>query len=113
MVHAFSTGRLKEEDVAPESEALRRKLEVFIDTLQWQRGGGADGAKSLYQAHIREGEVRYVLKAEVRDAGADLLVLGTHGRSGLSRALFGSVTEQMLASMPCALLITVPNGGSE
>lgn len=96
MVHASSNGRVREEDVASGSEARRPKLEEFVDTLQRHRGG-ADGAKSLYPAHIREGEVQHVLKEEVRNAGADLLGLGTHGRSGLSRALFGSVPRKCLS----------------
>lgn len=40
------------------------------------------------------------------ELGADLLVLGSHGRSGLSRVLFGSVAEEVAkkASMPVLLL---------
>ena len=45
--------------------------------------------------------------AEQVDLGADLLVLGTHGRSGFDRLLLGSTTEKMLRRAPCPLL-TVP-----
>jgi nucleotide-binding universal stress UspA family protein len=38
---------------------------------------------------------------------ADLLVIGTHGRSGLDRALLGSVAERVMHKAPCAVL-TVP-----
>ena len=38
---------------------------------------------------------------------ADLLVLGTHGRSGFERLLLGSVTEKVLRRAPCPVL-TVP-----
>jgi nucleotide-binding universal stress UspA family protein len=38
---------------------------------------------------------------------ADLLVLGTHGRSGFDRLLLGSVTERLLRKAPCPVL-TVP-----
>ena len=34
----------------------------------------------------------------------DLIVMGTHGRSGLSHALLGSVTERVLRRAPCAVL---------
>lgn len=39
--------------------------------------------------------------------GADLMVVGTHGRTGLSHALHGSVAERTLRHAPCPVL-TVP-----
>jgi nucleotide-binding universal stress UspA family protein len=71
--------------------------------------GAGRASTVLSTVALREGEVHHVLRAEVARCGADLLVLGTHGRSGLTRALFGSVAEDMLTEMPCDLLIAVPN----
>lgn len=39
--------------------------------------------------------------------GIDLIVLGTHGRTGFSRALLGSVAEAVVRTAPCPVL-TVP-----
>jgi nucleotide-binding universal stress UspA family protein len=39
--------------------------------------------------------------------GADLIVMGTHGRTGLERLVVGSVTEKVLRQAPCPVL-TVP-----
>jgi nucleotide-binding universal stress UspA family protein len=36
--------------------------------------------------------------------GADLLVLGTHGRTGLARVAIGSVAERVMARAPCPVL---------
>lgn len=41
--------------------------------------------------------------------GIDLIVLGTHGRTGLSRALLGSVAERVIRTAPCPVL-AVPGG---
>jgi universal stress protein A len=41
-----------------------------------------------------------------------LIVLGTHGRTGVSRALLGSVAEAVLRRAPCRVL-TVPAGATE
>jgi nucleotide-binding universal stress UspA family protein len=49
-------------------------------------------------------------EADVRQA--DLLAIGTHGRSGLDRLLLGSVTEKVLRKVACPVL-TVPRGASE
>jgi nucleotide-binding universal stress UspA family protein len=35
---------------------------------------------------------------------ADLIVMGTHGRTGLSRLLMGSVAETVLRQAPCPVL---------
>jgi universal stress protein A len=40
--------------------------------------------------------------------GVDLIVLGTHGRTGVSRALVGSVAERVVRTAPCPVL-TVPS----
>ena len=40
--------------------------------------------------------------------GVDLAVAATHGRSGLERFVLGSVTERMMHTLPCPLLV-VPN----
>jgi universal stress protein A len=40
----------------------------------------------------------------VRRARADLIVIGTHGRSGLSKVLLGSVAERVVRLAPCPVL---------
>lgn len=44
------------------------------------------------------------------DERTDLLVVGTHGRSGLQRALLGSVAERVLRNAPCPVLAIRPTG---
>jgi nucleotide-binding universal stress UspA family protein len=46
-----------------------------------------------------------------RELGAQAVVLGTHGRSGLARALLGSVAEGVIRSAPCPVL-AVKEGSS-
>jgi nucleotide-binding universal stress UspA family protein len=48
-----------------------------------------------------------------RDAGIDLVVLGTHGRTGVERLLMGSVAEKVLRDAPCSVLVVkLPKGVS-
>ncbi|MFO0807032.1 MAG: universal stress protein [Gemmataceae bacterium] len=45
------------------------------------------------------------------DAHMDLVVMGTHGRTGLERMLMGSVAEQTLRNAPCSVLVVkLPKG---
>ncbi len=48
-----------------------------------------------------------ILKAAA-DLPADLIVLGTHGRGGLSRALMGSVAEHVMRKAQCPVLTVKP-----
>lgn len=45
-----------------------------------------------------------------REAGVDLIVMSTHGRSGLRRLIYGSVTERVLRSVGVPVLV-IPSGG--
>jgi universal stress protein A len=40
-----------------------------------------------------------------KDTSADLIVMGTHGRSGLAHALLGSNAERVIQHAPCPVLI--------
>lgn len=52
----------------------------------------------------REGQPRAVIEQEVESLGADLLVVGTHGRTGVAHALLGSVAGSLLRDPPCDVL---------
>lgn len=54
---------------------------------------------------VREGDPSREIAAEARDWGADLVVLGTYGRTGTVRVLLGSVAEGALRSTPCSVLV--------
>jgi nucleotide-binding universal stress UspA family protein len=56
---------------------------------------------------VREGNIAKEILAQAADSDADLLVIGTHGRSGFERLLLGSVTEKVLRRAACPVL-TVP-----
>ena len=43
------------------------------------------------------------------DGHADLVVMGTHGRTGLRHALLGSVAERVVRHAPCPVLVVRPS----
>jgi len=51
------------------------------------------------------GDARTIVLAEAVRNHADVVVIGTHGRAGLSRALIGSVAEDVIANAPCDVLV--------
>lgn len=70
---------------------------------QWIREAGPAGPNPT--AETVEGRPHLVIADRAK--GTDLLVMGTHGRSGFSRLVLGSVTEKVLHSVTCPVL-TVP-----
>jgi nucleotide-binding universal stress UspA family protein len=54
---------------------------------------------------LREGDVAAEIAAEAKDCGAELVVIGSHGRSGVARALPGSVAERVLRISPAPVLV--------
>jgi nucleotide-binding universal stress UspA family protein len=53
---------------------------------------------------VLEGEPWRVILDEAKGVPADLVVIGTHGRSGFEKLLLGSVTEKVLRRAPCPVL---------
>lgn len=57
---------------------------------------------------IVEGEPAHEIAKAVRDYDIDLVTVVTHGRRGLSRALWGSTAEEIIAEAPCPVLTIRP-----
>jgi nucleotide-binding universal stress UspA family protein len=54
--------------------------------------------------HVGQGQPFYEIIRLAREANIDLIVLGTHGRSGLKHVLMGSVSEKVVRKAPCPVL---------
>jgi nucleotide-binding universal stress UspA family protein len=58
-----------------------------------------------------EGDPATEIVRYTRDAGMDLIVMGTHGRTGLDRLLLGSVAEKVMRDAPCSVMVVkLPKG---
>jgi nucleotide-binding universal stress UspA family protein len=90
--------------------AVRDRLRA--DLLEELRLFSPPEAKKVdVEAVVREGDTAAEIARETR-ADADLVVLGSHGRSGVERGLLGSVTEKVLRKAGCPVL-TVPHQAQE
>lgn len=59
--------------------------------------------------HLTEGVAYQEIDRVVEEIGADMVILGTHGRTGFKRFLLGSVSEKVVRTCPVPV-ITVPSG---
>jgi len=92
---AYISPRMEREVV----ENSRRELEEWTKRF-------APGDVSVEQ-HTSPKEPRLAVLAFAEEIGADLIVMGTHGRSGFKRMLLGSVAEHTVRASKCPVL-TVP-----
>ena len=83
-------------------EDAHSEAKLRLDQISAQTAG----IKSL--SHVRHGQVWKNLAGIVDENQIDLIVVGTHGRSGLGKLLLGSVAEDILRHAPCPVLTVGP-----
>lgn len=88
----------------PDPESVLEELRAFVRPIE-------DSFVSVKETLAEGGVVAAILEAAAR-LPADLIVMGTHGRSGFERLLLGSATERVLRQAPCPVL-TVPAGDTQ
>lgn len=61
-----------------------------------------------WRTRVRNGSPRTVIEKTVKKAGTDLLVLGTHGYSGVAHAFLGTIAGDVLRKVACDVLVVPP-----
>lgn len=95
---------------SPGPEAVTRILNDSQETLDKQAQRIADAGVEHFTA-IREGTVHEVIRDYAKEHGVDLVVVGTHGRTGVSKLMYGSVTERVIKTVHTPILVVPPQGG--
>ena len=86
-----------------------RELELYV--AQRVSAFQAQHGKAQYERlfnHLRSDNAGHQIAQLAADVEADLVVVGTHDRSGVPRFLLGSVAEGVARLAPCAVLIVRP-----
>ncbi|HSD89391.1 MAG TPA: universal stress protein [Kofleriaceae bacterium] len=86
-------------------DTLVRENEEALEKLADRKRAGA----LIGQVLLRTGDARDMICQTAKELGVDLVVMGTHGRRGVTRALLGSVTESVVRSAPCPVLTIRPH----
>lgn len=88
--------------IAP--QAAREIVEKARDNLEKVRAmSEAEGIAAEFV--LLEGDPAQTIINVARQRNSGLIVMGSHGRSGLKRLLMGSVTERVVSHAPCAVLV--------
>ncbi|MBI5739572.1 MAG: universal stress protein [Nitrospirae bacterium] len=85
---------------APEAvEELIRKAHAFTEDIR-KRGNGLN-----ITALVKEGETYEVITKLAGECLSNVIVMGSHGRTGVRRFLIGNVTEKVIGYAPCPVLV--------
>lgn len=68
----------------------------------------ATRAAARVTSHLAVGAPAKIIVQLASDISADLVVVGTHGRTGFDRLMFGSVAEKVVRTAPCPVLTVRP-----
>lgn len=84
----------------PKPEEIEEEWQAFFSGLPLE--------KVTCEKHIEEGQAAVAIVQQAEESHADLIVMGTHGRSGLAHMLPGSVAEKVVRAASCPVLTIRP-----
>jgi len=110
---SFMLVRAAEARVIPGTDPIDAQVEI-VDDAEHYLAGVKDslekrGIKNV-ETHVWYGPAAPAIVEAARVYKADLIVMSTHGRSGLGRLVFGSVAESVLRGTPVPILLLRPSG---
>jgi universal stress protein E len=116
VVHAFiavARGKLYVAN-APQDQiedyVARERMQACEELSSFLTAQGFGGSRWSYR--VEEGRAFEVILRVVKETVPDLVVIGTHGRSGIVKMLIGSVAEEVLRSLDVDILAVPPLGNS-
>jgi len=110
-VHCVHVSDIPADLLATSAYYMTGPSEQFVEQV---RAEGRKSLESFVQKHLAgvpvrtaflEGRPFVEIVRYVRENNIDLVVISTHGRSGIKHALFGSVAEKVVRKAPCPVLV--------
>jgi universal stress protein A len=98
----FVMGLALPEHIKESKAAAEKSLANVLDP-KWSEG------RKVIQA-VLEGSPKVEIVRYARKQSIDLIVLSTHGRTGLAHIIIGSVAESVVRTAPCPVLTVRPEG---
>lgn len=83
-------------------DVLARREEQLAQWAQEARQRGAPGTATQLRSGV---PWEQIVAAATEDPRIEMIVLGSHGRTGIKRVLLGSVAERVVRHAPCSVLV--------
>ena len=107
-VHLLHAYVIPVEPAGLASTVSRQYIEQFVAESRAQLqelAKKAGRAATMGPFLVESGDPREVIIEVAKKLRAELIVMGTHGRRGITRALIGSVAESVVRTAPCSVLV--------
>lgn len=105
-------GEIKAVSVVDVTEEFQTEAPEAVDRLITGAKGFVEEVKKKAKAEgveteplVKEGHTYKVITDLAREFTSDIIIMGSHGRTGIKRLLMGSVTEKVLGYAPCPVLV--------
>ncbi len=101
VVHVMDHRRLAGDGFHGRADQARAEREVLLlEVVRRARHAGADAEFLIWS-----GEPQAAIAAAAEAEHADLLVVGSHGRAGMERSILGSVSDHLVRTAGCPVLV--------
>ena len=87
---------------------LRKSVEESLEL--WRADAGKLGARHVTSLFLTGAPWNEIVGAATNEPAIDLIVMGTHGRTGLKHVLIGSVAEKVVRHAVCPVLVVRARG---
>jgi nucleotide-binding universal stress UspA family protein len=92
-------------DASGSLERVQQEMRKRAAKLTEKTSESLKGKGLKIETAVREGDARSVIVNEAEKWSADLIVLGSHGYTGIKRLLLGSVASSVVSHAPCSVEI--------
>ncbi|MGB9731412.1 MULTISPECIES: universal stress protein [Calditerrivibrio] len=82
-------------------ESAKKQMEEFIASFP-------ELNEIRYSTKMLKGTAFVEIISEAKTYGADIIIIGTHGRTGIEHVLFGSTAEKVVRKAPCPVFTVKP-----
>jgi nucleotide-binding universal stress UspA family protein len=97
-VHPPGTGDVALDVLLPSDDEIAKLERAMVNAA------GEHGARATAEVRVRGSAVGDLILDAARSNDSDLIVMGTHGRSGVKRVLLGSVAEHVVRHADCPVV---------
>jgi nucleotide-binding universal stress UspA family protein len=101
---SFVTGGWSSEIYVPNVPELMENLIADADRRLASLKASAAALGLTAETAVIRGRPAHAIVEHAKNGGFDLIVMGTHGRTGVSHVVMGSVAERVLRKAPCPVL---------
>ena len=110
LVHVFTEFPVYPEVAVIEVQRVWEEQRTWVERALAERVAAATRRGLAARSLIKTGVAAEGIVDAAAENHADLIVIGTHGRTGLTRLVVGSVAERVVRLAPCAVLTIKPAG---